>query len=61
MLQKQKHRRQPRKHEMPGASKVITERLLELQEKIDFEYGFPAENARHESQYDYAKEIGHDH
>jgi hypothetical protein len=33
----QKHRHQPQKHEMPGASKVITERLLALRDKTDFE------------------------
>lgn len=57
----QKHRRQARKHEMPGVSKVVTERRLELQKKSDFEYGFPAENVRYESRYDPMKEIGHDH
>ena len=59
MLQKQKHRRQPRKHEMPNASKTIADRLMALRKQLDLEYSFPAENAR----YDYAREIGigHDH
>ena len=59
----QKHRRQARKHEMPGASKAVAERRLELQEQTDFDYGLLSENASYESrvEYDYTKEIGHDH
>lgn len=57
----QKHRRQPRKHEMPNASKTIANRLIVLRKDSDLEYSLLAEKTRYESQYDYAKEIGHDH
>ncbi|MHB1320809.1 MAG: hypothetical protein ACYCY0_04505 [Acidithiobacillus ferrivorans] len=57
----QKHRRQPRQHEMPNASKVITARLRALREKTDLEDIFSRENFHDEGRYNYAKEIGHDH
>ncbi|MDA8378368.1 MAG: hypothetical protein M0Z50_15200 [Planctomycetia bacterium] len=57
----QKHRRQPRKHEMPNASKTMTDRLIALRKESDLEYSFSAANVRHESRYDHAREIGHDH
>jgi len=62
LIMLQKHRRQPREHEMPNASKTMADRLMDLRSRESgLEYSFPAENVRYESQYDHAKEIGHDH
>ena len=59
----QKHRRQPREHEMPNASKTMADRLMDLRKESDLEYSFQSENACPESElrYDPMKEIGHDH
>lgn len=57
----QRHRRQPRQHEMPNASKVITARLRALRKKTDLEDIFSREIFRDEGRYDFIKEIGHDH